>query len=79
MATVRFDILIPDNATADDVADALVRLKRELEYIINGNLDTRNIKTVQVTQADSTATDVAGLRADFNTLLATLRDNHLLK
>lgn len=79
MPIIRFDIKLPDKATIDDVADALARLKREMEWLVNGNLDVNNIRTDKVTQADSTATDVAGLRADFNTLLDTLRSNSLVK
>lgn len=78
MPTIRFDIKLPDNATADDVADAMARLKRDLEWLLNGNLDNKNVRYSVLTKTDSTAVTVAELRDDFNALLTELRTKHFI-
>lgn len=93
MAIARLDISIPENASKEQVADALLKLKRELEWLLNGNLDEKNIKSAlnvttltissgtplnTVAVNNSTASTVTDLRNDFNALLAVLRESNIL-
>lgn len=93
MAIARLDISIPENASKEQVADALLKLKRELEWLLNGNLDEKNIKSVlnvttltissgtplnTVAVNNSTASTVTDLRNDFNALLTVLRESNIL-
>jgi hypothetical protein len=93
MAIIKLDISLPENATNEQISDALLKLKRELEWLLNGNLDEKNMKKVlnvtsltisegtplnTLTMNDSSATTVDGLRNDFNTLLQKLRASNIL-
>jgi hypothetical protein len=93
MAIIKLDISLPENATNEQISDALLKLKRELEWLLNGNIDDKNLKTVlnvtsltisegtplnTLTMNDSAATTVEGLRNDFNTLLQKLRASNIL-
>ena len=101
MPLIRLDLQLPDSATQRDILDALAKAKRELEWLLNGNLDEKNMRTLtnvtfgdvafngnitiaggpaigSLMQNDSTATDVAGLRQDFNALLFKLREYNIL-
>jgi hypothetical protein len=93
MAIIKLDISLPENATNEQISDALLKLKRELEWLLNGNLDEKNMKKVlnvtsltisegtplnTLTMNDSAATTVDGLRNDFNTLLQKLRASNIL-
>lgn len=93
MPAFRLDIHIDDNATTVQIADAFIRLKRELEYILNGSLDGTNLthsitigdltltggqKVGSVVVNDSTATTVNDLKNDYNNLLAVLRNSRII-
>lgn len=93
MPTIKFDLRIPENAKPNEIADALVKASRELEWLLNGQLDNENLVgnlNVQsitidsgtpfntVTINNSTATTVDDLRTDFNALLAVLRQSNIL-
>ena len=46
MPIVRLNVNVPDNASTRDIADAMARLQRELEWLLNGNLDGENVKSI---------------------------------
>lgn len=48
MPTMRFNLRLPSNATTSDITNALTRFSRDLEWLLNGNLDERNIKNVKL-------------------------------
>lgn len=45
MPVVKFQLNIPNNANMEQIADVLARFQRELEWLLNGNLDSSNMKT----------------------------------
>lgn len=47
MPILKFDIRVSDNASKEELSDALVKLARELEWLINGNLDEKNVKSMR--------------------------------
>ena len=44
MPTIKVNVKLPDEATNKDIIDAFLKLQRELEWLLNGNLDEKNIK-----------------------------------
>jgi hypothetical protein len=50
----------------------------EIVQLYNPNGNGAAVVTKQAAQADSTATDVAGLKTDFNALLAKLRAANII-
>jgi hypothetical protein len=47
MPIMKFDLRIRDGATTSEIADALTKFNRELQWLLNGNLDAKNVKSMQ--------------------------------
>lgn len=56
MPIMKFDLRIKDGATTSEITDALVKFQRELQWLVNGNLDAKNIKSMQFQSATVTGT-----------------------
>lgn len=44
MPNIKIDIRLPDDATNTQIVDVILNMQRQLEWLLNGNLDSQNIK-----------------------------------
>jgi hypothetical protein len=44
MPNIKVNVKLPDDATNTQIIDAFLKLQREMEWLLNGNLDEKNIR-----------------------------------